>query len=193
MAVSGKTAAPWEVPYLLESDIPDMGAGDKAIAERVHAILAGSAQQSLGWLKSGTEKQLIVCNASGVPQYVTASGDVTNDKAGVFTIGNEKVTAAKLAALAVTAAKLAAEAVETSKITEGAVTAAKVAAANKDGTTATPSMRTLGTGAQQAAAGNDNRLWGVKTGEPSNTGGVPAASKYLPITIEGVPYKVLLG
>jgi len=39
-----------------------------------------------------------------------------------------------------------------------AVTDAKVAAANKDGGAATPSMRTLGTGAQQAAAGNDSRL-----------------------------------
>lgn len=35
-----------------------------------------------------------------------------------------------------------------------AVTDAKVAAANKDGTVATPSMRTIGTGAQQAAAGD---------------------------------------
>jgi len=38
------------------------------------------------------------------------------------------------------------------------VTDAQVAAANKDGAAATPSMRTLGTGAAQAAAGNDSRL-----------------------------------
>lgn len=38
------------------------------------------------------------------------------------------------------------------------VTDAKVAAANKDGAAATPSMRTLGTGALQATAGNDARL-----------------------------------
>ncbi len=37
------------------------------------------------------------------------------------------------------------------------VTAAKVAAANVDGTDATPSMRTLGTGAQQAAPGTHGR------------------------------------
>jgi hypothetical protein len=36
----------------------------------------------------------------------------------------------------------------------GSVTDAEVAPANKDGTAATPSMRTLGTGAQQAARGN---------------------------------------
>ncbi len=39
-------------------------------------------------------------------------------------------------------------------IAAGAVTDTKVAAANKDGTAATPSLRTLGTGAQQAMAGN---------------------------------------
>lgn len=38
-------------------------------------------------------------------------------------------------------------------ITVGAVTDTKVAAANKDGTAGTPSMRTLGAGAQQAAGG----------------------------------------
>lgn len=43
-------------------------------------------------------------------------------------------------------------------IAAGAVTDAKVATANKDGLAATPSMRTLGTGAQQAAAGDDSRL-----------------------------------
>ena len=44
-----------------------------------------------------------------------------------------------------------------------AVTDAKVAAANKDGTAATPSMRTLGTGATQACAGNDSRLSDSRT------------------------------
>lgn len=39
-----------------------------------------------------------------------------------------------------------------------AITDAKVAAANKDGLAATPSMRTLGTGALQAVSGTDGRL-----------------------------------
>lgn len=39
-------------------------------------------------------------------------------------------------------------------IVAGAVTDSKVAAGNKDGAAGTPSMRTLGTGASQAAAGN---------------------------------------
>jgi len=40
----------------------------------------------------------------------------------------------------------------------GALDDTNVAAANKDGTAATPSMRTIGTGATQACAGNDARL-----------------------------------
>jgi len=51
----------------------------------------------------------------------------------------------------------------TTTIAAGAVTDAKVAASNKDGLATTPSMRTLGTGAQQAAAGNDPRLSDPRT------------------------------
>ncbi len=48
------------------------------------------------------------------------------------------------------------------------ITDAQVAAANKDGAAGTPSFRTLGTGSQQAAAGNDGRLADTR---------VPAASQ----------------
>ena len=44
------------------------------------------------------------------------------------------------------------------QIAAGVIVDADVNAANKDGLAATPSLRTLGTGAQQAAAGNDARL-----------------------------------
>ena len=44
------------------------------------------------------------------------------------------------------------------KIAANTITDANVAAANKDGVAGTASLRTLGTGAQQAAAGNDARL-----------------------------------
>ena len=43
-------------------------------------------------------------------------------------------------------------------IDAGVVTDTEVAAANKDGASGTASMRTLGTGAAQACAGNDARL-----------------------------------
>ena len=53
-----------------------------------------------------------------------------------------------VAALAITAAKIA----------NATITDTQVAAANKDGASGTASMRTLGTGAAQACAGNDSRL-----------------------------------
>lgn len=53
---------------------------------------------------------------------------------------------------------VAAGAITSSKLAAGAVSDAQVAAANIDGLATTPSMRTLGTGAQQAAAGTDSRF-----------------------------------
>lgn len=49
---------------------------------------------------------------------------------------------------------IAANAVTSAKIADGTIVHGDVAAANRDGVAATPSLRTLGTGAQQAAAGN---------------------------------------
>lgn len=49
------------------------------------------------------------------------------------------------------------------QIAPGVLTDAEVAAANKDGTSGVPSLRTLGSGAQQAAAGNDTRFTDSRT------------------------------
>lgn len=54
-------------------------------------------------------------------------------------------------------------AVGAAEIADLSITDAEVAAANKDGLAATPSLRTLGAGAQQAAAGNDARLSDART------------------------------
>jgi hypothetical protein len=79
---------------------------------------------------------------SGSVDSVTA-GDASIAVAG--TVANPTVA---VAALGITAAKIALL----------AITDAQVATANKDGASGTPSMRTLGTGAAQATAGNDPRL-----------------------------------
>lgn len=49
------------------------------------------------------------------------------------------------------------------KLATGTVTDVNVAAANKDGVAGTPSLRTLGTGAQQATSGTDARLSDTRT------------------------------
>ncbi len=65
-------------------------------------------------------------------------------------------------------AQIIAGAVGTTELAALAVTDAKVAAANKDGVAGTPSMRTLGTGSQQAAAGNDSRITGAEQASNKN-------------------------
>jgi hypothetical protein len=57
-----------------------------------------------------------------------------------------------------------------------AITDAKVAAANKDGLAAVPSLRTLGTGAQQAASGTDARFTDSRA--PNGTAGGDLSGTY---------------
>lgn len=52
---------------------------------------------------------------------------------------------------------------KTDEILPGTVTDTEISSANKDGLATRPSMRTLGTGAQQAVAGNDARLANART------------------------------
>ncbi len=49
------------------------------------------------------------------------------------------------------------------QVLDSTITDADVASANKDGAAGTASMRTLGTGASQATAGNDSRLSDSRT------------------------------
>ena len=80
------------------------------------------------------------------------SGTVTSVTAAdaSITIGGTPTVAptVEVSPLGVTAAKIA----------NATITDTQVAAANKDGASGTPSMRTLGTGAAQACSGNDSRL-----------------------------------
>jgi hypothetical protein len=116
----------------------------------------------------------LVLNADGSVQMLNASpsGLLINGSLAIttVTIGAQTVaaagtattaTSATTATTATTANAIADGAVSTTaKLANSIVTDAKVATANKDGTTTTPSMRTLGTGAAQAAAGHHSHTAG---------------------------------
>jgi hypothetical protein len=118
--------------------------------------------------------------AQVVDLYVVASGYGAHTEAGVaVAVGAPVLDGSQLVAGSVTAAQIA----------DGTLTDADVASANKDGAAATPSLRTLGTGAQQAAAGNHGHAASVSSvgltmpgefsvsGSPITTSGTLAVSK----------------
>src|SRR4029077_1937620 len=67
------------------------------------------------------------------------------------------------------------------QIAAGVVVDADIAAANKDGVAGTPSMRTLGTGATQAAAGNDARFTDARVPTAHRTTHEPGGSDALTV------------
>ncbi|HEY6731910.1 MAG TPA: hypothetical protein VI039_12920 [Solirubrobacterales bacterium] len=126
-----KTPAPTEAPYSLKTDKPaNIEAATKPPAERLAEILEDSDYQPLSWLKKGTKKQIIVCNSSGVPQYVTMVGDATIDEEGSLQLGSKVVGTSELGDKAVTTAKLDDDSVGSAAIAPGAVGASEVANAS---------------------------------------------------------------
>ena len=118
--------------------------------------------------------------AQAVDLYIVASGYGAHTEAGVMVaVGAPVLDGAQLVAGSVTTAQIA----------DGTLTDTDVASANKDGAAATPSLRTLGTGAQQAAAGNHGHAASVSSvgltmpgefsvsGSPVTTSGTLAVSK----------------
>jgi hypothetical protein len=72
--------------------------------------------------------------------------------------------------------KIAANTITAANIVNATITDVQIAAANKDGAAGTASLRTLGTGAAQAAAGNDSRLSDTRIPtDASVTGGTAGA------------------
>lgn len=107
-------------------------------------------------LATGVASSIGVANAEG-----SAAAFARQDH--VHAIPALGITTGLIDNLAVTAAKIANLTITSAQIANGTITDTQVATGNKDGTAATPSMRTIGTGALQACAGNDSRLSDTRT------------------------------
>lgn len=108
---------------------------------------------------------LAPASGGGTLNYLRADGTWTTppDTTGITELTGDVTAGPGSGSVAATIAALA-------------VTDAKVATANKDGLAATPSMRTLGTGAAQACAGNDSRLSDSRA--PNGSAGGSLAGTY---------------
>lgn len=106
-----------------------------------YASLDGSTKVPIAQIPTGSTGSTVPFgnDARFSDQRVPADGSVTGGTAGA---------GVKIAATTITAANIA----------NATITDTQVATANKDGIAATASLRTLGTGSQQATAGNDARL-----------------------------------
>lgn len=130
--------------------------------------------------------------ATGTAPFVVASTTaVANLKASAATLADSSTaiadgavsTTAKLANLVVTAAKIA----------NATITDTQVAAANKDGATGTASMRTIGTGALQAAAGNHGHTGMALIDSGSYAGGGGSGVTKTSSVIGTIKYVCLVG
>jgi len=70
-----------------------VGAENFAVSdgEITDAKVNAAAAIQISKLAAGTSGQIMVCNSSGVPTYVTLSGDATISNAGVLTVGGNTV------------------------------------------------------------------------------------------------------
>ena len=142
------------------------GTGAPAAAKYITQTIDGglSDEQSLGLLTTG-----LVLNT------VTAGTGVLSAYAGAAAVTNQFLSSLSASGVATHRAIVAAD------ISNGLITDVMVATANKDGVAGTASMRTLGSGAQTAAAGNDGRFptAGEKAALAGSTGTPGSGNKYL--------------
>lgn len=96
MAVSGKTAAPIEAPYFLDSDKPpNMATVTKAMSDRQHALIeAFGLDDALdGTAGSG---QVLIAQPGDVARFKAMKGNATLAADGTLTIADKAVTTAKM-------------------------------------------------------------------------------------------------
>jgi hypothetical protein len=95
----------------------------------VNDTVSAAANIVLSKLASGTDGQIPVCNASGVPTYVTVAGDATISNLGGVTLATDSVVSTNITDLNVTTVKLADDAVTAAKLADTAVTPAEYTSA----------------------------------------------------------------
>ena len=170
--VGGKGAPPFEVDSKVRVDGLNADRLDGRTASQIvkDAIDLGAGSRTptgaAGGDLSGTYPDPQIA-----PDAV-GSGEIADDAVGSAEIADDAVGSAEIADDAVGTAEIADDAVGSDQIANGSITDADVAAANIDGTAATPSLRTLGTGAGQAAAGNDPRFSDSRTPTGAAGGGL---------------------
>jgi hypothetical protein len=127
-------------------------------------ILVGSSANTLSKIAKGTSGLPLVAGASTLSYAALGSTGLATDSVTATQIAAGAVGSSEIASAAVTAGAIAAGGVSVAtQIAAGIITDVQVAAANKDGAAGTASLRTIGTAATQACAGNDARLSDTRT------------------------------
>lgn len=150
--LSGAAAAAQAASQPLDSDLTAIAALATTSYGRAFLVLADQAGL-LSAIGNLPESQIVGLSADLAARVVGPSSAVDGHVA-VYdgTTGKLLKDGGVLGSLA------AKSTITSADITDGTITDVDVASANKDGTAGTASLRTLGTGATQAAAGNDSRL-----------------------------------
>jgi hypothetical protein len=185
VAVSGRGASTSSavshvagVPALLIIDTTDFYEANLAVVNTIGRIAAvgdmlrGSAPNQLEAFDAGTENEVLQI-IGGLPDWgPLGAAQITDGSVGSVELATGAVVAGKIGTGGISASnQFVADVVDAAAIAPLTITDAEVATANKDGVVGTPSLRTLGTGALQATAGNDTRLTDsrVPTGGASGT------------------------
>lgn len=127
-------------------------------------LLVADAANSFTRLPIGTNGQILQVLAGAAAWGSLGAGTVgasqiTDGTVGSAELASGAVIAGKIAAGGVSASnQFAAGVVDSAAILNGTIVDGDVSATIKDAAAATPSLRTLGTGATQAASGTDSRL-----------------------------------
>jgi hypothetical protein len=102
---------------------------ETGLGDRLRAVEGGS-------IATGTEAQIPICDAEGVPTPKTISGDITVTAAGAVSIGNNKITNAKMADDAIDTAEIADDAIESAQVADEAILEPHLKVVNRDVTIA---------------------------------------------------------